>query len=59
MDWSTRDIPAFVYADTTWKIENLAVTCESRYNLVQVNPPCGNYGSVLLRWEEIVLPLIH
>ena len=23
MDWSTSDIPVFVYADTTWNAENL------------------------------------
>lgn len=36
MDWSTRDIPAFVYADTTWKSENLAVTREVRRNSLAV-----------------------
>lgn len=56
MDWSTREVPVFVYDETTWKIENLKMG-EFRKGVQKVHGiPDRIHGSYELGRGKGILP---
>lgn len=61
MDWSTNDIPVFVYAETTWNNENLrrktkhgfSSWCKARTTLVRDRNADLEDGKLVATLEEI------